>query len=62
MAPSLLLTGKFDPAAFVSAVDSLTAADVTSFVSKAVKSQPTFVTYGSLAKVPRFDAIAKRFA
>lgn len=62
LAPALLLTGKFDPAAHVSAIESLTAADVASFVSAAVKS-PTLVTYGSFSsRLPRFEAVAKRLA
>jgi hypothetical protein len=44
-------------------VESLTAQDLSSYVSKALKSSPTFVTYGSLtARVPRYDTILKRFA
>mmetsp|Transcript_5267 Transcript_5267/g.12979 ORF Transcript_5267/g.12979 Transcript_5267/m.12979 type:complete len:489 (-) Transcript_5267:293-1759(-) len=63
MGPALLLTGKFDPADHVAKIESLTAADVTSFVSKALKSSPTYVTYGSMtSRVPRYEAVARKFA
>ena len=61
---SLLLThaGKFDPAGFVAAVESLTAADVSSFVARGVKA-PSFVTYGPMtARIPRFESVAARLA
>jgi hypothetical protein len=63
LGPSLLLAGSFNPSDFVSKVESLTAQDLASYVSKALKSSPTFVTYGNLsARVPRYDTILKRFA
>lgn len=63
MAPALLLTGAFNPAAHVSQIESLTSADITSFVSQALKSSPTYVTYGNMSsRVPRYEAIAKKFA
>lgn len=63
LAPQLLLTGKYSTSDFVASVEGLTAADVSAYVSKAVKSSPTFVTYGSLsAKIPRYEAVAKRLA
>mmetsp|Transcript_13978 Transcript_13978/g.30225 ORF Transcript_13978/g.30225 Transcript_13978/m.30225 type:complete len:488 (+) Transcript_13978:97-1560(+) len=61
IAPQILATGKFDAAEFVQKVESLTASDVSSFLAKATKSSPTFVTYGSLANLPRHESIAKRF-
>lgn len=61
IAQQMLSTGKFDAAAPVAAVTSLTAADVSSYVSKMLKSKPTVAVFGSLAAVPRYEDIAKRF-
>ncbi|KAL6758726.1 Metalloenzyme, LuxS/M16 peptidase-like protein [Haematococcus lacustris] len=62
MGPQLLLTGKFVPGDFAASVEALTAAEVAAYVSKALKSTPTYVTYGSLScRVPRYDQILKRF-
>lgn len=38
------------------------ASDVAGFVSKLLKKPSTFVSYGSLAALPRHDAFAKRLA
>ena len=62
LAPSLLATGKYVPADYASKVESLTGAAVAAFLTKAIKSSPSFVTYGGLGSIPRFTAIAKRFA
>lgn len=63
LAPALLLSGKFAPTDFPAAVESLTGAEVAAFVAKGLKASPTFVTYGSMAaKLPRYEAVVKRFA
>lgn len=62
VAPQVLRTGKFDASELVASVDALSAADVSAFLSKALKAAPTVAAYGSLGRVPRFDSIAKRFA
>lgn len=63
LAPAVLLTGSFNPADHVAKIESLTSADITSFVSQALKSSPTYVTYGNMSsRVPRYEAIAKKFA
>ncbi|GLC43866.1 hypothetical protein PLESTM_001527700 [Pleodorina starrii] len=59
---SVLATGKFSAAEAAAALQGLTAAEVSGFVSAMVKSTPTFVTYGNLSSLPRAESIAKRFA
>jgi hypothetical protein len=54
----LLARGKVDD--FGAAIAGLSAADVNGFVKSMLKSAPTLVTYGSLASLPRYDAVAKR--
>lgn len=61
MGPHMLFNGKFEASAFTASVASLTPADVASFVQKGLKSGPTFVTYGNLASLPRYESIARRF-
>ncbi len=62
-APQLLLSGKFSPSEHAAAVTALGAADVAGYVAKALKGGPTLAVYGGLGdKLPRYDAVAKRFA
>ena len=47
IASQILATGKYNAADFSSAVDGLTGAQVSAFVSSAAKANPTIVSYGS---------------
>ena len=47
---------------FLDAIKKLTPADLTAAVSKLLKSPPSLAVLGDVAAVPRYDAIAKRFA
>lgn len=47
IASQILLSGKFNAMDFPSAVESLTSAQISAFISSASKSSPTIVTYGS---------------
>lgn len=58
----LLARGSFDRQEFASKVSALTAADVTSFMQKTLKTPSTFVSYGSLSALPRHDAFSKRLS
>mmetsp|Transcript_13367 Transcript_13367/g.38813 ORF Transcript_13367/g.38813 Transcript_13367/m.38813 type:complete len:490 (-) Transcript_13367:139-1608(-) len=58
----MMATGKYDEAAFTSAVAAITPASLLSFVKSMVKASPTMVTYGPLANLPRYESIAKRLA
>ncbi|MEW5299724.1 MAG: hypothetical protein WDW36_002711 [Sanguina aurantia] len=61
MGPHMLFNGKFDAFVFSATVATLTPADVANFVQKGLKSGPTFVTYGNLGSLPRYESIARRF-
>lgn len=59
--PHMLVNGSFNADDFRGKVSALTAKEVSEFVAHGLKSAPTFVSYGSLATVPRYEAIARRF-
>jgi processing peptidase subunit alpha len=50
------------PASFIAEVAKLTPADMAAAVAKLLKTPPTFVAAGETAGIPRYDALAKRFA
>lgn len=60
LSTGVLYTGAPTCAEVTAAVESATAADVSSYVSSMVKSAPTFAAYGALNSLPRVD-ISKRF-
>jgi processing peptidase subunit alpha len=47
---------------FLEAIRKLTPADMAAAVTKLLKSPPTLAVMGDVAAVPRYDAVAKRFA
>jgi processing peptidase subunit alpha len=47
---------------FLAQIQSLTAADLTSAVTKMLKTAPTLAVMGDIASVPRYDIIASRFS
>lgn len=61
IAQQLSIQGKFDANLMVGAASSITARDVAAYIEKALKGKPTFVTYGPLVSVPRYDALVARF-
>lgn len=58
----VLSTGKFDAAAAAAQLQGVTTTEVASYVASMLKASPTFVAYGNLSSLPKFDSIAKRFA
>jgi hypothetical protein len=62
MGLQLLARGKFSAGEYVGAVGGLTAADVSKFVGEMLKGQPTLVAAGALNDLPKYDAVAKKFA
>lgn len=47
-------------AEFIDLMKGITPQDVTSLVSKALKSPPSIASLGNISEVPRYDAIARR--
>jgi processing peptidase subunit alpha len=46
------------PIEIAAAIDGVTAADMTSFASKALGNKPTLASYGAIEGVPHFDQVA----
>jgi processing peptidase subunit alpha len=47
---------------FVTEIRGLKASDLSSAVSKLLKSAPSMAVLGDIAHVPRYDQVAKHFA
>ena len=62
LAQQLLARGSAAAGEYAAAVSSLTAADVTKAVAAMVKGAPTLVASGPLSDLPKYDAVARRFA
>jgi len=62
MGLQLLARGKFSAGDYVAAVGGLTAGDVSKYVGEVLKGQPTLVAAGALNDLPKYDAVAKKFA
>lgn len=60
MGLQLLSRGKFSGQEYAAAVSSLTAADVTKYVSDLLKTPLTLVAIGDLASLPKYDTVAGR--
>ncbi|KAK9811331.1 hypothetical protein WJX72_002016 [[Myrmecia] bisecta] len=59
----ILTYGHRKPVAeFITALESVTAADLAKLCTKMLKSKLTMACLGDVANVPRYDAVAKRFA
>jgi processing peptidase subunit alpha len=46
---------------FTKEMQAVTPQDLSSLVTKLLKTPPTVATLGDIANVPRYDAIASRF-
>ncbi len=48
-------------AVFLDIIRNLTTKDITSLVSKMIKSPPSLAIFGDTVNAPRYDAVAARF-
>ncbi|GBG00196.1 mitochondrial-processing peptidase subunit alpha-like [Raphidocelis subcapitata] len=62
LAQQLLTRGKASTGDYAAAVAGITAADVSAAVGAMLKGAPTLVAAGPLSELPKYDAVAKRFA
>ena len=58
---ALTLSKHHSPAELVAKIDAITTSDLTGMAQRLTKSPLTFVAYGDLQNVPRYETVANRF-